>query len=107
YRKTCELVPEEDFAAAVNGGREMADRWAIAGVGQTAYSLYSGRNGFSLAAEAIGLALADAGLTPRDVDGMAHYTTDISTSAAELYLPLPPALSAPESPIPSSATAPR
>lgn len=51
-------------------------RAAIAGIGQTEYSKKSGRTELSLAAEAILAALADAGLTPRDVDGVVRYDWD-------------------------------
>ena len=61
---------------------------AIVGLGTTAYTHYSNRGGTSLAAEAITNALNDAGLRPADVDGMAHYVTDTSTSAAELVTTL-------------------
>ena len=61
---------------------------AIVGLGATAYTRYSGRGGTSLATEAITRALEDAGLRPADVDGMAHYVTDTSTSVAELVTTL-------------------
>lgn len=52
------------------------DRACIAGVGHTEYSRDSGRSELKLACEAIKAALADAGLTPADVDGIAKYTMD-------------------------------
>ena len=61
---------------------------AIVGLGATDYTLYSGKSGTSLAAEAIARALDDAGLVPSDVDGINHYVTDGSTSAAELVATL-------------------
>jgi acetyl-CoA acetyltransferase len=51
-------------------------RVAIVGVGQTAYSRESGRSEWDLAIEAIGHALADAGIEARDVDGLVRYSYD-------------------------------
>ena len=48
-------------------------RAAVAGVGYTALSRRSGRSVLSLATEAVGNALADAGLRPGDVDGLASF----------------------------------
>ena len=48
-------------------------RAAVAGVGFTALSRRSGRSVLSLATEAVSNALADAGLGPRDVDGLASF----------------------------------
>lgn len=45
----------------------------IVGIGRTAYSLASGRTPLAMAAEATRAALADAGLSPADVDGMGTY----------------------------------
>ncbi|RIL07540.1 MAG: lipid-transfer protein [Proteobacteria bacterium] len=53
-----------------------AGRAAIAGVGQTEFSKDSGRSELRLACEAVLAALADAGLEPRDVDGLATFTMD-------------------------------
>jgi acetyl-CoA acetyltransferase len=49
---------------------------AIAGIGQTEFSKDSGRSELQLAAEASLAALADAGLTVADVDGMVTFTID-------------------------------
>jgi acetyl-CoA acetyltransferase len=49
---------------------------AIAGIGQTDFSKSSGRSELQLAAEASLAALADAGLTVDDVDGMVTFTID-------------------------------
>lgn len=49
---------------------------AIAGLGTTEFSVASGRSEMQLALEAITAALADAGLSPADIDGMATYTAD-------------------------------
>src|SRR4051812_22654538 len=49
---------------------------AIAGIGNTEYSKGAGRSETQLACEAIVAALADAGLTTDDVDGLVSYTID-------------------------------
>jgi acetyl-CoA acetyltransferase len=49
---------------------------AIIGAGQTEFSKCAGRSETRLAAEAILAALADAGLTVADVDGLISYTID-------------------------------
>jgi len=46
------------------------DRCAIVGIGATEFSKDSGRSELSLATEASAAALADAGLTVADVDGL-------------------------------------
>jgi acetyl-CoA acetyltransferase len=48
----------------------------IVGLGSTEFSKKAGRSELQLAAEAIRAALADAGLTPADVDGLVSYTID-------------------------------
>ena len=60
-----------------DGGRRMMDLSgaAVVGTGRTAYTRRSGRTGFALAAEAIRIALADAGLTTVDVDGITCFST--------------------------------
>src|SRR3954470_19117471 len=49
---------------------------AIAGIGNTEYSKGAGRSETQLACEAIVAALADAGMTVADVDGLVSYTID-------------------------------
>jgi acetyl-CoA acetyltransferase len=49
---------------------------AIVGIGATDFSKDSGRSELHLAVEAIRAALADAGLTPQDVDGMSTFTME-------------------------------
>lgn len=52
---------------------------AIVGVGETRYTKWGGitdKSQFELACEAILNALADAGLSPKDVDGFASYSND-------------------------------
>jgi acetyl-CoA acetyltransferase len=55
---------------------------AIAGIGATEFSKDSGRSELQLAAEASRAALADAGLTPSDVDGMVTFTMDGNSEIA-------------------------
>lgn len=57
----------------------LRDKYAIVGVGETEYSRHSGRSTRAMAVEAIKTALADAGLGPRDVDGMMSYQNNDST----------------------------
>ncbi|WP_324189295.1 lipid-transfer protein [Nocardia otitidiscaviarum] len=69
----------------VSGGREtggLSGRAAIVGIGATDFSKDSGRSELRLAAEAVTAALADAGLTPADVDGLTTFTMDTNTQAA-------------------------
>jgi acetyl-CoA acetyltransferase len=54
----------------------LRDTTAIVGIGQTEFSKAAGRSETQLAAEAIVAALADAGLTTADVDGLVSYTID-------------------------------
>jgi acetyl-CoA acetyltransferase len=55
---------------------------AIVGVGATEFSKDSGRSELRLAAEAVRAAIADAGLTANDVDGLVTFTQDTNTEAA-------------------------
>ena len=56
----------------------LAGRTAIAGIGQTEFSKESGRSELQLACEAVLSAVGDAGLDPRDVDGLVTFTMDTS-----------------------------
>ena len=49
---------------------------AIAGIGATEFSKESGRSELRLAVEAVGLALADAGIAPRQVQGLVTFSAD-------------------------------
>ncbi len=63
---------------------------AIAGIGATEFSKDSGRSELQLAAEAVRDAIADAGLTPSDVDGLVTFTMDANSEVAvarELGIP--------------------
>jgi acetyl-CoA acetyltransferase len=55
------------------------DKCAVAGIGQTAFARDSGRSVLSLATEASLAALADAGLTVDDVDGIVRCESDTVT----------------------------
>jgi len=57
-------------------------RSAIAGIGATEFSKNSGRSELRLAVEAITAALADAGLPPHSVGGLACYAMDNNDPAA-------------------------
>lgn len=54
----------------------LRDRCAIVGIGATDYSKKSGRTELALAAQACTAAIADAGLTPADVDGIVRCEQD-------------------------------
>ena len=61
----------------------LSGRAAIVGIGQTEFSKDSGRTELQLACEAVRAALADAGLTPADVDGLVTFSQD-TTEEMEL-----------------------
>ncbi|MFB7635724.1 lipid-transfer protein [Streptomyces sp. NPDC056149] len=54
----------------------LGGRAAVVGIGATEFSKDSGRSELTLAVEAVQAALADAGLTPADVDGLVTFTMD-------------------------------
>jgi acetyl-CoA acetyltransferase len=60
----------------------LGGRAAITGIGATEFSKDSGRSELRLAAEAVKAAIADAGLTPADVDGLVTFTQDNNHEAA-------------------------
>jgi acetyl-CoA acetyltransferase len=62
-------------------GSSFRDRTAIVGIGWTEYSKNSGVSTLTLALRAIRAALADAGLTHRDVDGVACHRVGDSVQA--------------------------
>lgn len=49
---------------------DLSDRVAIVGVGESRHTPASGRGSLEIAVDAVEAALADAGLAPRDVDGL-------------------------------------
>ena len=62
----------------------LRDKYCIVGVGETDYSRGSGRSTRALAVEAIRNAVADAGLTTKDIDGMLSYHGGDSTMSSAL-----------------------
>ncbi|WP_064446349.1 lipid-transfer protein [Micromonospora sp. NBRC 110037] len=54
----------------------LSGRTAVVGIGATEFSKNSGRSELQLAVEAVSAALADAGLSPADVDGMTTFTME-------------------------------
>jgi acetyl-CoA acetyltransferase len=62
--------------------RTLGGRAAIAGIGATDFSKESGRSELQLSCEAVLDALADAGLTAADVDGLVTFTMDNSSEIA-------------------------
>ncbi len=63
-------------------GSRLSGRAAIAGIGATEFSKESGRTELRLAAEAVLAAVADAGLTPADVDGLVTFSQDANAEVA-------------------------
>lgn len=57
-------------------GAAFRDRCAITGIGRTEYSKNSGRSELTLAVEAARAAITDAGLDPRDIDGLVRCDMD-------------------------------
>jgi acetyl-CoA acetyltransferase len=62
--------------------RTLSGRAAIAGIGATEFSKESGRSELQLSCEAVLDALADAGLSTADVDGLVTFTMDNSAEIA-------------------------
>jgi len=54
----------------------ISNQACIVGIGHTEYSKDSGRSELKLAVEAVNAAIADAGLTPADIDGITKFTMD-------------------------------
>ena len=59
----------------------LKDKYCIVGVGETEYSRRSNRSTRAMAVEAIGKAMADAGLGKDGVDGMMSYQGGDSTTS--------------------------
>ena len=60
----------------------LSGKAAIAGIGATEFSKESGRSELQLSCEATLAALADAGLSPGDVDGLVTFTMDNTSEIA-------------------------
>jgi acetyl-CoA acetyltransferase len=58
-------------------GLDHRDRCAITGIGATDFGHDSGRTPITLATQASLAAIADAGLTPADIDGVVHSDYDL------------------------------
>ena len=59
-----------------------SDKTAVVGIGQTEFSKHSGRSELQLAGEAVAAAVADAGLTPADIDGAVTFAMDVNDELA-------------------------
>ncbi len=64
---------------------DIAGRVAIVGIGETEYSKASGRTATAIGAEAAERAIADAGLTPADIDGLTYSGTFADFGVAEFH----------------------
>src|SRR5262245_3394434 len=63
-----------EASATEDGTMALKERGAISGIGETAYNRNSGKSVVALQMEASLAAIADAGLTPTDIDGIIAYT---------------------------------
>ncbi|MEJ0070707.1 MAG: hypothetical protein WDO24_20515 [Pseudomonadota bacterium] len=70
---------QQDLVTTTPG--HLRDKYAIVGVGETEYLRGSGKTTRALGTIAVRKAIEDAGLTPRDVDGMLSYSSGDSTFA--------------------------
>lgn len=55
--------------------KSLSEKGAITGIGETAYLRGSGKSAIALQMEAALAAIADAGLTPKDIDGVVPYAS--------------------------------
>lgn len=62
----------------------ISNKAAITGIGQTVYARGMNRGDASFAMEAIASAIKDAGLTPKDIDGISHYDIDTNVEQDEV-----------------------
>lgn len=58
--------------------RSLRDQAVIVGIGKTAFTKNSGVSEVALASECVARAIEEAGLKPRDIDGMTSFTMDTS-----------------------------
>lgn len=56
--------------------QQLRDEAAIVGIGQTPYSKGLGRSEYDMAGEAIFAACEDAGISPREIDGLVRFDMD-------------------------------
>ena len=80
------LAPDDGGAARRRGRLPLTirDRAAIVGIGQTPFGKALGRSEYDMAVEAILAACADAGISPREIDGIVRY--DMETTDEEKLL---------------------
>ena len=64
--------------------RGLFEKAAITGIGETAYTRGSGKSDIALQMEASLKAIADAGLSPSEIDGVIPYS--LGTTVAEDYI---------------------
>src|SRR5437763_1259366 len=64
-------LPRQEVDASTP--KYLRDKYAIVGVGETAYTRGSGRTTRAMGSEAVRKAMQDAGLKPGDIDGMLSY----------------------------------
>ena len=76
-RRRAPAVPPGGVAVSASSSET-----AIVGIGQTEFSKHSGRSELQLAGEAVTAAVADAGLTPRDIDGAVTFAIDVNDELA-------------------------
>ncbi len=62
----------------------LKERVSVTGIGETAYSRHSGKSVLALQLEASLKAIEDAGLSPKDIDGIVPYSN--STVVAEDFI---------------------
>ena len=65
---------------------------AIVGIGQTEFSKHSGRSELQLGGEAVAAAVADAGLSPADIDGAVTFAMDVNDELSVSVAPGIPGL---------------
>ena len=68
--------------------KHLRDKYCIVGVGETTYSRGSGRSTRAMALEAVRNAVDDAGLAPKDVDGLMSYAIGDSTPSSSVMYDL-------------------
>ncbi len=69
----------------------LCDKAAVSGIGETAYTRGTPKSGLALQLEASLAAIADAGLDPRDIDGVVPYFPPAWPPSRPRRWPSPPA----------------
>ncbi len=70
------------MAATPTSAGSLGGQAAVAGIGATEFSSDSGRSELRLAVEAVAAAIADAGLTPAEIDGVVTFDYDTTPEIA-------------------------